>query len=136
MYKIKTEDVYEDISSNKEMFDFSNYSTKLKYYDDSNKLVMGKMENEIRDVVIKEFVGLKPMIYLFLVGNNSAQNKVKGMNKNVVASINHHKHKYVLLDNKCFRHSMNSIQSKDHRIGTKCVIYIQKYLFKTMNIMD
>ena len=28
MYEIKTEDVYEDFSSNKEMFDFSNYSTK------------------------------------------------------------------------------------------------------------
>ena len=26
MYEIKTEDVYEDFSSNKEMFDFSNYS--------------------------------------------------------------------------------------------------------------
>ena len=28
MYEIKTEDVYEDYSSDKEMFDFSNYSTK------------------------------------------------------------------------------------------------------------
>ena len=28
MYEIKTEDVYEDFSSNKEMLDFSNYSTK------------------------------------------------------------------------------------------------------------
>ena len=27
-YEIKTKDVYEDFSSNKEMFDFSNYSTK------------------------------------------------------------------------------------------------------------
>ena len=27
MYEIKTEDVYEDFSGNKEMFDFSNYST-------------------------------------------------------------------------------------------------------------
>ena len=25
------------------MFDFSNYSTKSKYYNDSNKLVTGKM---------------------------------------------------------------------------------------------
>ena len=33
MYKIKTEDVYEDYSSNKEKFDFSNYSTESKYYD-------------------------------------------------------------------------------------------------------
>ena len=28
MYEIKTEDVYEDVSSNKEVFNFSNYSTK------------------------------------------------------------------------------------------------------------
>ena len=30
MYEIKTEDVYENFSNNKEMFDFSNYSTKSK----------------------------------------------------------------------------------------------------------
>ena len=40
MYEIKTENVYEDFSSNKEIFDFSNYLTKSKYYDDSNKLVI------------------------------------------------------------------------------------------------
>ena len=60
MYEIKTEDVHEDFSSNKEMFDFSNYSTKSKkYYDNSNKLVIGKMKDETGDVVIEEFVGLK-----------------------------------------------------------------------------
>ena len=37
MYEIKTEDVYEDFGNGKEMFDFSNYSTKSKYYDNSNK---------------------------------------------------------------------------------------------------
>ena len=42
MYETKTEDVYGVFSSNKEMFDFSNYSSKSKYYDDSNKLVIGK----------------------------------------------------------------------------------------------
>ena len=31
MNEIKTENVYEDFSSNKEMLDFSNYSTKPKY---------------------------------------------------------------------------------------------------------
>ena len=30
MDKIKTEDAYEDFSSNKELFDFSNYSAKSK----------------------------------------------------------------------------------------------------------
>ena len=37
MYEIKTENVYVDFSSDKEMFHFSNYSTKSKYYDNSNK---------------------------------------------------------------------------------------------------
>ena len=41
MYEIKAEDVYEDFSSDKEMFDFSNYSTTSKYCNDSNKLVIG-----------------------------------------------------------------------------------------------
>ena len=35
----KTEDVYEDFSKDKEMFDFNNYSGKSKYYEDSNNLV-------------------------------------------------------------------------------------------------
>ena len=43
MYGLKTEDVYES-SSHKEMLHFSNYSTKSKYFNDSNKLVIGKMK--------------------------------------------------------------------------------------------
>ena len=44
MYETKTEDVYKDFSNNKEIFDISNYSTKPKYFDNSNKLVVGKMK--------------------------------------------------------------------------------------------
>ena len=36
MYEIKAEDVYEDFSKDKEIFEFSNYSVKSKC-DDSNK---------------------------------------------------------------------------------------------------
>ena len=57
MCEIKTEDVYKDFSNDKEMFDFSNYSTKSKYYDNLNKLVVGKMNDETASVAIKEFVG-------------------------------------------------------------------------------
>ena len=39
MYEITTENVHKDFSKNQKTFDFSNYSTKSKYYDDSNKLV-------------------------------------------------------------------------------------------------
>ena len=44
--------------------------------------------------------------------------KARGMNKNVVAAIGQDEYENVLLKNKCFRHSMNRIQSRDHRIGT------------------
>ena len=44
MYQIKTEDVYEDFNSDKEIYDFTNYSTESKFYDNSNKLVIEKNE--------------------------------------------------------------------------------------------
>ena len=59
MYEIKTEDVYEDFSSYKEMFDFSNYSTKSKHYDNSNKLVIGKMKDKTAGVAVLKTVILK-----------------------------------------------------------------------------
>ena len=45
------------------MFDFSNYSTKSKYYDNSNNSVVGKTKDDAAGVAIKEFVGLKPKMY-------------------------------------------------------------------------
>ena len=86
-------------SSNKEMFDFSHYSTKSKYYNNSIKLVIGKMEDETAGVAIEEFVGLKPKMYLFLV-DNSEHKKAKGMNKNVTATISHNEYKDVLLNSR------------------------------------
>ena len=56
MYEIKTEDVYEGFNSDKEMFDFSNYSTKSKYYDNSNKLVVCKMTDETAGITIKDLL--------------------------------------------------------------------------------
>ena len=49
------------------MFDFSNYSTKSEYYDNSNRLVAGKMKDETVGVTIEEFVGLKPKMYSHLL---------------------------------------------------------------------
>ena len=95
MYEIKTEDIYKDFGNNKEIFDLSNYSTKSKYYDNSNKLVIGKMKNGTAGVVIEEFVGLKPKMYSYLVDNNSEHKRAKGVNKNIFATVSHNKYKDV-----------------------------------------
>ena len=87
------------------MLDFINYSTESKYYDGSNKLVIGKMKDETKGVVIEESVRLKPNIYLFLVDDNRKHKKAKGVNRNVVATLSHNEYIDILLNNKCLRHS-------------------------------
>ena len=53
MYEIETKNVYKDFSKNKKMFDFNNYSSKSKYYNNSNTSVVGKLKDEIGGVAIK-----------------------------------------------------------------------------------
>ena len=77
---MKSKDFYKDFSKNKEMFDFSNYSTKSKYYDDSDRLVIGKIKDETGGVAIEKFLELKPKMYSFLVENNEPK-KAKDVNK-------------------------------------------------------
>ena len=84
MHEIKTEVFYEDFSKNKEKFDFSNYSVKSKYYDNSKKLDVDKMEIETGVVAIEECIGLKTKVCLFLVNENSGNKKAKAANKNNV----------------------------------------------------
>ena len=111
------------------MSDFSNYSTKSKYYDISNKLVTGKMKDETAGVAIEEVVRLKAKMYPYLVRNNSEHKKANGENKNVVATIRHDEYKVVLLNKKCLKHLLNRIQSKDHRIRTYEINKIPLYCF-------
>ena len=67
--------MYEIYSKHKEMFDFSNYSTGSKYYDDSNKLAFGKMKDKTDSVAFKEFLGLKSGLYSVLVDDTSEHKK-------------------------------------------------------------
>ena len=53
MYEIKTEDVCKDFSNDKEIFDLSNHSAKSKYYDNTQKLMAGKMKDEAAGVAIQ-----------------------------------------------------------------------------------
>ena len=67
MCETKNDDVHEYFSNNKEMFDCTNYLTKAKFHDNSNKFVVGKMKDETAGVAIEEFVRLKPEMYSCLV---------------------------------------------------------------------
>ena len=61
-YEIKSENVYEEFLKWKDLFDFSNYSEDSKFFDQTNKKVIGKMKDEYGGVVINQFIGLKSKI--------------------------------------------------------------------------
>ena len=63
MNEIKTEDLYKVFRNSRETFDFSNYLTKSEYYDNSRKIMFGKMKDETADVAIEKFARLKPKMY-------------------------------------------------------------------------
>ena len=89
IYMVQLKTIIHRLMYDKEMFDFSTYQTKSKYCDNSNKLVVDKMKEETDGVATEEFAGLKPQMYSYLVNDNSEHKKVKGVNKNVVATISH-----------------------------------------------
>ena len=62
-YEIKSESVYEEFFMWKDLFDFSNYSKDSKFFDETNKKVIGKMKDEFGGVVVIEFLGLKSKMY-------------------------------------------------------------------------
>ena len=64
-----------------------------------------------------------------MVDNNSEYKKVRGVNKNVVATTSHSEYEDVLLNKKYLRHSVNRIQTKDHRIETYEINKVSLFCF-------
>ena len=69
-YKIKSEDVYEEFFKWKDLFDFSNYSKDSKFFNETNKKVIGKMKDEFGGVIVDEFVGLRSKMYSIIMAKN------------------------------------------------------------------
>ena len=59
----KTDDVYEDLLKDKELFDNSDYLKYSAFFFDKKEKVIGKMKDEAAGMVIKEFIGLCSKMY-------------------------------------------------------------------------
>ena len=94
-------------------FDFSNYSKESKFFDDTNKKVIGKMNDEYGGVIIDQFIGLKSKIHSIKKINGSECSTAKGVN--IATEFNEFKD--VLFNKKTIRHKMKRIHTKKHRIG-------------------
>ena len=58
-YEIKSENIYENFFKWKDLFDLINYSKDLKFFNETNKKVIGKTKDEFGGVIVVEFVGQK-----------------------------------------------------------------------------
>lgn len=63
VYKIETDDFYDDMKRYKQYFDMSEYSTINPIFNETNKKVIGKFKDETGDCIPKEFIGVRSKVY-------------------------------------------------------------------------
>ena len=113
-HEIKSKDVHEEFFKWKDLFDFSNSSKDSKFFNETNKTVIGKMKDEFGGVIITEFVGFKSKMYSIKKIDDKEHNRAKGVN----IATEFYDFKDVLFDKKIIRHKMKRIQSKKHKLRT------------------
>ena len=118
-YEIEAEDVYQDFWNDKDRFDNSDYPESSPYFDKTNKKVIGKFKDEACGIPITEFVGLRSKMYSYIKDNQKGGKTAKGIKKNIIKNnIKHADYKEVLFNNKQIRHTMKTIRSSNHQLGS------------------
>ena len=114
IYEIKSKHVYEEFFKRKDIFDFYNYSKGSRFFNETNKKVIGKMKDEFGGIIVNEYVALKSKMYSIKKIDGKEHNTAKG----VSIAIESDKYKDVLFNKKIIRAKMKRIQSKKHKLGT------------------
>ena len=118
LYRINTEDIYEDLYIDKDLFDNSDYPKSSKFFFSENKKVIGKFKDEAAGQPIIEFGGLKSKMYTYKTETKN-EKKAKGVKKNVVKrDLQHEDYLQCLRNSSMMRHKMKSIRSDHHQISS------------------
>ena len=118
-YEIKTGDVYKDFWDDKEKFDNSEYPESSPYFDKTNKKVIGRFKDEASGIPIIEFVGLRSKMYSYIKDNDEGGKTAKGIKKIVIKKdITHENYKQTLFNNEQMHHTMKTIRSYNHQLGS------------------
>lgn len=121
MYQIYTGDIYEDMLTDIDLFDTSDYPKDHKLYSEKNKKVLGKMKDELAGKAIEEFVGLRAKMYSLKHGGVEKK-RAKGIKRSVVErSISHSDYRDTLRNRRFMHHKMNLIRSYNHQLYSVCL---------------
>ena len=113
-YEIKSENVYEEFSKWKNLFDFSNYPKDSKFFDETNKNFIGKMKDKSVGKIIDEFLGLKLKMHSIKNIDSKESNTAKW----VIVATEFNAFKDTLFNKEIHRHKIRRIQGKKHKMGT------------------
>ena len=117
LLEIKTEDVYKDIESNKNLYDTSDYPKEHPLYSDANK--KGLRQNERRmcgNPNSREYLSETENV-LDLKADEKNIKKAKGVKTSVVKKQTmHEQYKETLFGSKQLWHGMNILRSEGHEI--------------------
>jgi hypothetical protein len=113
---IRTRDLYQDMQSDHDQFDFSGYPKDHPCFSNANKTVIGKMKDELSGIPMNEFVGLRAKMYSVEYGAKT-MTKAKGVKKYVIEKeLKHADYRDCLFQCREYHHRMNSIRSEKHII--------------------
>ena len=120
VYDIKTEDFYKDIAEDVETrFDTSGYEPDRPLPIGKNKKVIGLMKDELDGKIMKEFIGLRPKMYSYKIGEKDKPKKFKGIKKCVVKkTISFEDYKRCLFEGRVIHRSQLLFRSSKHKIKT------------------
>ena len=121
--EVEHPDVYAEMATFKDWFDFSEYPIDHPLYDETNRKVIGKFKDELHGACMTQFVGLRPKLYSFEYVDASGQvkgkNTAKGVKECVKDSTLHFADYERCLREMCVTTvSMNTIRSDKHKLYT------------------
>ena len=83
-YEIETNNVYKDFYNDKDKFDFSDYLENSKFYDKTNKKVIGKVKDEASLIPIAEFIGLRSKMHSYIKDNDQNNKTAKRIKRIII----------------------------------------------------
>jgi len=126
VYSMEHDDIYEWVAKNKEHFDMAE-SIRPDMKDETNNKVLGKFKDEMKSLVMTEFISLNPKVYSIHHQTLDEFNKVKienkktlkGVSKVVVKNeISHADYVKVLETNEQETRDVMSFRSYNHQVYT------------------
>ena len=130
-YLIQTQDVYQDMNENQDLYDTSDYPKEHFLHSVVNKKGIGKFKDETAGDPVMEFVGLRSKMYSMMTKEGKDKKAGKGIKKSVLKKeINHQDYKDCLFEKREYHHAMMGFRSHLHQL------YTEKQMKKSLSPFD